>query len=41
MTQTERRLYLIEALLAEQPQYAGTAIPADAQSQKRLKLQKQ
>lgn len=36
MTQTERRLYLIEALLAEQPQYAGTEIPADAQAQKRL-----
>lgn len=36
MTQTERRLYLIEALLAEQPQYAGAEIPADAQAQKRL-----
>lgn len=36
MTQTERRLYLIEALLAEQPQYAGTAIPADTQAQKQL-----
>ncbi|HIV02694.1 MAG TPA: protein-ADP-ribose hydrolase [Candidatus Aphodoplasma excrementigallinarum] len=36
MTQTERRLYLIKALLKEQPRYAGMEIPTDEQAQKRL-----
>lgn len=36
MTQAERRTYLIKKLLAEQPRYRGTPVPADAMGQKRL-----
>ena len=36
MTQTERRRYLIESLLAEEPRYAGTRVPLTADGQKRL-----
>lgn len=36
MTQTERRKYLIEALLKEQPQYSETEIPLREQQQKIL-----
>ena len=36
MTQAERRLYLINALLAEQPSCRRQPIPQDAQGQKRL-----
>lgn len=36
MTQTERRLYLIQKLLKEQPGYAGLKIPEDEYGQKRL-----
>ena len=36
MTQTERRLYLIAALLKEQPQFSKIEIPSDKQEQKRL-----
>ncbi|MCD8331466.1 MAG: protein-ADP-ribose hydrolase [Oscillospiraceae bacterium] len=36
MTQDERRIYLIRALLAEDARYQGMEIPADAQQQKRL-----
>lgn len=36
MTQEERRLYLIKALLWEQPGFANTAIPIDQQMQKNL-----
>lgn len=36
MTQTERRRYLIEALLKEQPQYSKIEIPCDEQGQKTL-----
>ena len=36
MTQKERRLYLIRALLKEQPEYEGTEIPEDEEGQKRL-----
>lgn len=36
MTQEERRLYLIKALLWEQPGFANTAIPADQELQKNL-----
>lgn len=36
MTQTERRLYLIQYLLGEDPQYADVDIPTDAASQKHL-----
>lgn len=36
MTQTERRIYLIKGLLAEQDRYRGLPIPADAGEQKRL-----
>ena len=36
MTQTQRRTYLIAALLKEQPQYADIELPADGQEQKRL-----
>ena len=36
MTQTERRLYLIQELLKEQPEYAGLKIPEDEDGQKRL-----
>ena len=36
MTQTERRIFLITALLKEQPQYSRIKIPADEQEQKIL-----
>ncbi len=36
MTQTERRQYLIAALLKEQPQYSGIEIPANEQGQRDL-----
>lgn len=36
MTQTERRKYLIEALLKEQPQYTNLEIPSNEQEQKAL-----
>lgn len=36
MTQTERRTYLIEALLKEQPQFSKIEIPCDEQGQKTL-----
>ncbi len=36
MTQRERRLYLIKILLAEDQKYAGIAIPADEDGQRRL-----
>lgn len=36
MTQTERRTYLIEALLNEQPQFSKIEIPCDEQGQKTL-----
>ncbi|MEA5073028.1 MAG: protein-ADP-ribose hydrolase [Eubacterium aggregans] len=36
MTQDERRLYLIQALLKELPQYAGVAIPGDESGQQQL-----
>lgn len=36
MTQGERRKYLIEALLKEQPQYSNIAIPLEEQEQKIL-----
>ena len=36
MTQRERRVYLIKALLAEEPQYEGCAIPQDEIGQQRL-----
>lgn len=36
MTQTERRTYLIEALLKEQPQFSKIEIPCDEQEQKTL-----
>ena len=36
MTQEERRTYLIQRLLAEQPQYKGVPIPQDTVEQKRL-----
>ncbi len=36
MTQDERRLYLIKALLAEDSRYQGMDIPADVPQQKRL-----
>ena len=36
MNQFERRLYLIEALLAERPDGTGIAIPTDADAQRRL-----
>ena len=36
MTQTERRKYLIAALLKEQPQYAKLEIPSNEQEQKSL-----
>ena len=36
MTQTERRLYLIAALLKEQPQFSKIEIPSDKLEQKRL-----
>ncbi len=36
MTQTERRLYLINTLLGESPRYRGVSVPAQAQGQKDL-----
>ncbi len=36
MTQTERRTFLIQELLAEQPRYRGLSVPADAAEQKRM-----
>ncbi len=36
MTQDERRIYLIKALLAENAEYKGTKIPAGVDEQKRL-----
>lgn len=36
MNQTERKIFLIKALLAEQPKYADVQIPANADEQKRL-----
>ena len=36
MTQTERRLYLIQYLLEESPQYADVDIPTDEVSQRQL-----
>lgn len=36
MNQMERRIFLIKALLAEQPKYANMQIPANADEQKRL-----
>ena len=36
MTQTERRKYLIAALLKEQPQYSELEIPSNEQEQKAL-----
>ena len=36
MTQPERRKYLLSALLAEEPQYAGMRIPLTADGQKKL-----
>ena len=36
MTQTERRLQLIRALLAEQPRYRRITIPEEVSEQKRL-----
>lgn len=36
MNQAEKRLYLLKALLAEQPRYRNIAIPTDAEEQKRL-----
>ncbi|MCC8163077.1 MAG: protein-ADP-ribose hydrolase [Lachnospiraceae bacterium] len=36
MTQDERRIYLIRALLAEEPRYQEMEIPSDMQQQKRL-----
>lgn len=36
MNQTERRIFLIKALLRERPKYADVQIPANADEQKRL-----
>ena len=36
MTQTERRIFLIQALLAEQPQYQSITVPKTAEEQKVL-----
>ena len=36
MTQAERRIYLITALLKEQPQFSKIEIPCDEQKQKTL-----
>lgn len=36
MTHEEKRLYLIKTLLAEQPRYRNTEIPADARGQRNL-----
>lgn len=36
MNQTDRRIFLIKALLHEQPEFAGTALPANERDQKDL-----
>ena len=36
MTQTERRIFLIQELLREQPRYGGLEIPADGEGQRRM-----
>ena len=36
MTQSDRREWLIQRLLAERPGYSATGVPADAADQKRL-----
>ena len=36
MTQTDRQIYLIRELLAEQPRYRGLAVPTDAAEQKQF-----
>ena len=36
MNQSERRLFLIQSLLRENPEYRGMSIPADANSQRQL-----
>ena len=36
MTQAERRIYLIQELLREQPSYSNIKIPANEQDQKNL-----
>lgn len=36
MTHREQRIYLIQALLAEDPRYADITIPADEQAQSDL-----
>ena len=36
MNQSQRRQYLIQALLAERPEYDGWGVPQDAGEQKRL-----
>ena len=36
MNQTEKRLFLIQLLLKEQPQYRDMGIPADTNSQRQL-----
>ena len=36
MTQTERRVYLMQELLKEQPRYEGMEIPEDEDGKKRL-----
>ena len=36
MNQSQRRQYLIQALLAERPEYDGWGVPQDAEEQKRL-----
>ena len=36
MTQEERRLFLLRALLAEEPRWQDIAIPVDAQGQRDL-----
>lgn len=36
MSQSEKRLFLIQSLLKEQPQYRNICIPADAESQRQL-----
>ena len=36
MNQSEKRLFLIQALLKEQPQYRNISIPADTNSQRQL-----
>lgn len=36
MNQAERRRFLIEALLEEEPEYAGAAVPTDPDSQRQM-----